>query len=169
MTSQILDFQLIGQVGNYIAKTHEVKPFNTVYTSNSAIKLYSMRTNPGKPFSVKTMDIVGELISKKIETGEINPRIGMGFAIASKNLINVSIWGGAYPSLLNNNLFEFDKITNIKETISPLDINKFGTYCVWELGIVNHESSAWMQYLYSEKAESDKLRYIEEVFKGAVV
>ncbi|MDN3691728.1 hypothetical protein QWZ06_05415 [Chryseobacterium tructae] len=42
------------------------------------------------------------------------------------------------------------------------------TYCVWEMGIVNHESQAWKKYLGTEKSESDKEEYLNTLFEGEV-
>jgi hypothetical protein len=42
------------------------------------------------------------------------------------------------------------------------------TYCVWELGVVCHESRAWSRYLRSER-DADALRaYVEDGFDGSV-
>lgn len=42
------------------------------------------------------------------------------------------------------------------------------TYCVWEMGIVYHESQAWKKYLGTEKSESDKEEYLNTLFEGEV-
>jgi hypothetical protein len=42
------------------------------------------------------------------------------------------------------------------------------TFCVWELGIVGHESLAWSRYLASPRGEGDLARWREELFEGPV-
>ncbi|MDR4952447.1 hypothetical protein REB14_09710 [Chryseobacterium sp. ES2] len=42
------------------------------------------------------------------------------------------------------------------------------TYCVWEMGIVYHESQSWKKYLGSEREEKDKEEYLNDFFEGEV-
>ncbi|WPO92098.1 hypothetical protein [Chryseobacterium sp. HR92] len=42
------------------------------------------------------------------------------------------------------------------------------TYCVWEMGIVYHESQSWKKYLGSGREENDKEEYLNAVFEGEV-
>jgi hypothetical protein len=42
------------------------------------------------------------------------------------------------------------------------------TFCVWELGVVAHESAAWSRYLASPRADADLARWRDDLFAGAV-
>jgi hypothetical protein len=42
------------------------------------------------------------------------------------------------------------------------------TYCVWEMGIVYHESQSWKKYLGSGREENDKEKYLNDFFEGEV-
>lgn len=42
------------------------------------------------------------------------------------------------------------------------------TFCVWELGIVAHESAAWGRYLASPRDDAARALWLEDVFEGAV-
>ncbi|WP_447931438.1 hypothetical protein [Sphingopyxis fribergensis] len=42
------------------------------------------------------------------------------------------------------------------------------TFCVWELGIVAHESAAWGRYLASPRDDAARRCWVEDVFGGAV-
>jgi hypothetical protein len=42
------------------------------------------------------------------------------------------------------------------------------TYCVWELGVVCHESRAWSRYLRSERDPEARRAYLEDGFDGTV-
>lgn len=42
------------------------------------------------------------------------------------------------------------------------------TYCVWEMGIVYHESQSWKKYLGSPREEDDKKKYLNDFFEGEV-
>jgi hypothetical protein len=40
------------------------------------------------------------------------------------------------------------------------------TFCVWELGVVAHESAAWSRYLASARADADLARWRDDLFSG---
>jgi hypothetical protein len=42
------------------------------------------------------------------------------------------------------------------------------TYCVWELGVVCHESRAWTRYLRSPRDPESRRAYLEDGFDGTV-
>lgn len=42
------------------------------------------------------------------------------------------------------------------------------TYCVWEMGIVYHESRAWKKFLGTDREDKNKQHYLEDVFEGEV-
>lgn len=42
------------------------------------------------------------------------------------------------------------------------------TFCVWELGIVAHESAAWSRFLASDRDEPDLAFWLEDMFEGEV-
>lgn len=42
------------------------------------------------------------------------------------------------------------------------------TYCVWEMGIVYHESKTWKTFLGTERTENDKQNYLHAFFEGEV-
>jgi len=42
------------------------------------------------------------------------------------------------------------------------------TFCVWELGVVAHESAAWSTYLASPRMETDFEAWRKDLFSGAV-
>jgi len=42
------------------------------------------------------------------------------------------------------------------------------TYCVWEMGIVYHESQSWKKFLGSEREEKDQEKYLNDFFEGEV-
>lgn len=42
------------------------------------------------------------------------------------------------------------------------------TYCVWEMGIVYHESQAWKRYLGTDRNEAGRQLYLNDFFEGEV-
>jgi hypothetical protein len=53
-------------------------------------------------------------------------------------------------------------------SLFPLPGPQRGTFCVWELGVVNHEQQAWRRYLLSERGDTAQRAYLEDRFAGAV-
>lgn len=45
---------------------------------------------------------------------------------------------------------------------------KTPTYCVWVLGVVNHEMQAWTRYLYTGRDEEAKRAYVRDQMSGTV-
>jgi hypothetical protein len=43
-----------------------------------------------------------------------------------------------------------------------------GTFCVWELGVVNHERAAWISYLRTRRTDADREAYLADRFSGPV-
>lgn len=42
------------------------------------------------------------------------------------------------------------------------------TYCVWEMGIVYHESQAWKRFLGTDRGENSRQDYLNDFFEGEV-
>ncbi|MBB6370886.1 hypothetical protein [Chryseobacterium shigense] len=42
------------------------------------------------------------------------------------------------------------------------------TYCVWEMGIVYHESKAWKKFLGTDRTEIHQQDYLDDIFEGEV-
>jgi hypothetical protein len=43
-----------------------------------------------------------------------------------------------------------------------------GTYCVWEMGAVAHESRAWRRYLLSKRDHAARETWLEDQYEGVV-
>ncbi|SHM95188.1 hypothetical protein SAMN05444360_1239 [Chryseobacterium carnipullorum] len=42
------------------------------------------------------------------------------------------------------------------------------TYCVWEMGIVYHESQSWKKFLGTDRSEIHQQYYLDDLFEGEV-
>lgn len=120
------------------------------------LKLYSMAKDSYP--TGRTINDARKILNKKINEGEINPFIGLGFAILSEDMLNVARWDTEYPIVLKNQIYGFEGSVN---SLELLEIDKVGSFCIWELGIVNHEKDIWKKYLQSKHLEIDKNRYLE--------
>ena len=67
--------------------------------------------------------------------------------------------------MLKNQLYAFEKsLANCR--VHRIDINNTGAFCIWELGIVSHERTAWKKYLASGGTPFSKGEYIASAFEG---
>ena len=107
-----------------------------------------------------------EFLIKEIENKNINPRIGLGFTILSKDMLNVVRWDNKYPIVAVNSLYEFPEENRDIMNAKPLFVDSFGAYCVWELEIVNHEKNLWKEYLDSKGTNKDKIKYLHNFIRG---
>ncbi len=155
----------LGNFRNFENPPRLVKPLDLIATPNLILKGYDMYTE--KPSEIETIVQMENFLKQEIEEGKIDPRIGLGFAILSKNMLNVVRWDTLLPIVAINNLYEFPEENRDIMNAWSLDINNdCGTYCLWELGIANHEKEAWKKYLASEGTKKDKINYLENSIEG---
>ena len=158
----------------YIPQHHESTPLIQwqflLSQGDVKIKPYTLFA-AGSPKHLQTATLM-DRIAQDIHVGDIDKKLGLGFSIISDGTLNVCLWGGEYPSLLNQTLYTFDcnpsgEIVNFRRN-NP---NNIGAFCCGELGIVAHEAAAWRRYLLSHNSQSKTIRernYLDDVFKGIV-
>ena len=84
-------------------------------------------------------------------------------------MLNVARWDSKYPIVVVNSVYEFPEENRDVLSSKELDIGDIGAYCVWELGIVNHERIAWMKYLNSQREAQDKINYLQNWCKEGLI
>lgn len=53
-------------------------------------------------------------------------------------------------------------------SLFPREGSHKGTYCVWEMGVVWHETRAWAEFLRSRRDDRAIARYLDTQYSGAV-
>ncbi len=152
---------------SYIHKPRYVSFLGLITEPNLVLKLYSMleRIRDKECIAVDD-DMTKSFLTYRIRNGEIEPFIGLGFAILSEDMLNVARWDTTYPIVLKNQIYEHEDCRLVGEKIhqaSLLDTREIGSFCAWELGVVNHERLAWLKYLNSRRSEEEKDRYLISV------
>jgi len=157
-----IDPRLLDSIGNfdYFHEGRKVIPVGLVETSSLVLKMYNMVTElkPTNP-----VENARKFLKAEIKKGKINPLTGMGFAILSRNNLNIALWDDKCPILPKNNLYDY---TSFPKEVKRLDLNKDGAFCIWELGIVAHEKDAWKKYLISGRTKRNKERYLNNFMEG---
>jgi len=151
----------LGNIKNYKHEPRTARAQGLVTNPKLVLKLYSMAKSLHP--TERTIYYTGKILENKIDEGEIKPLIGLGFAILSEDMLNVARWDTEYPIVLKNQIYGFERSV---DSLEPLNINDVGSFCIWELGIINHEKEAWKKYLQSEKSELDKEGYIKNFIEG---
>jgi hypothetical protein len=128
------------------------------------LKLYDMYIK--EPSNKKIFYDIYNILNYDIDKGIINPGNGLGFAILSESNLNVARWDKKYPIVLVNTLYEIKRSDKKISKFKKLNINEFGAFCMWELGIVAHEKEAWKKYLASQRNQLDKEEYLFDKIEG---
>jgi len=148
---------------NYNLNFHIAVPGGWVRGSSLVLKLYSMveeekAKNGARLPLVQARKFLESEIKDSPENGHTS---GLGFAILSKNRINVVRWGRKNPFVLKSDIYVFGEMP-------AEDIKKVGVmpFCLCELGIVDYERNAWIKYFKSARTADDKREYMNFFFKG---
>lgn len=156
------------KVGNvpeeYRHEQRVVRPVCLVDNPSLVLKLYDMHVKGGRIKGSLVKKTMG-FLDKEIKSGNIKPYIGLGFAILSEDMLNVARWGDSMPYVIKSQLYEF---TGDFRDVTRLDLNDAGAFCIWESYIVSHEKDAWRRFLESKRTGSEKLKYLEDFFKGTL-
>lgn len=157
------------QVGNiqtdYVFSQRIARTEGVLATKSLVLKLYTM-SKEGEPIGKTMAHEARGFLEEEIGRGRIRPHIGMGFAILSEDMLNVSEWDEQIPHVLKSQLYGFEK--GSMRRAKPLDIRENGPFCAFELGIVAYERVAWRQYLASGHTNKDKKNYLTRVASGVV-
>lgn len=157
----------------YVQYAKQAVPREALRLGTSAIKLYHLE-KPGEP--------VPEAIAASARaflTGEAAGEAGLdgdcGFVIlhrcgADFYFLLIGVWRGS------NEIWEAvwyrDAGMDAFAPFGPAYPAQAGmlrpTFCVWEVGVVAHESAAWARYLASPRGDADLARWREDFITGAV-
>ena len=161
---------ILGNIGN-IRKDYRHEPRHVSYTGlvaspNLVMKLYAMFKK--LPVSWDLIVDAKKFLVLETETERIEPLTGMGFAILSEDTLNVARWDKESPIVLKNQVYGYINLENKIGFAELLNTQEVGSFCIWELGIVNFEKNAWKEYLASERKEQDKKQYLDSVINGGL-
>jgi len=163
-----MNLKNIGNIKNFKNPQRIVEPKGLIITPKLILKKYDMYTEI--PSDKQTINLFDTFLMEGIEKKFIDAKSGFGFAILSRDMLNIIKWDKTYTIVAVNQLYEFPVKGNKRKILESklVNISDFGAYCVWELGIVNHERKVWIEYLNSKKTELDKIKYLKSTIKGGL-
>jgi len=137
------------------------KPGGLVTCDHLEMKFYSMLLENQARSSWDNVN-AKTFLRSEVARKHIPAFSGLGFAILSRDMLNAGVWDGI---VLKNQIYGF-KQDDFFATVRPMEIKDVGSFCVWELGIVQHERNAWIKYLMSKRTGEDKTNYIGSFIEG---
>lgn len=156
----------LGNFEGYKPKSRTVRPYGPAYEEGiAAVKIYSMLPESSKPFTDSEMSLARYFICEELRSGRVEPKIGLGFAVLSEDVLNINLWGGEFPSLLNPNIYTWKTSTC---NWGRGEIASDGAYCAWEGELVGYESRLWREYMLSGRRAADKKWYLENSYSGEI-
>ncbi len=140
------------------------KSQNVIEVGTTRLKYYdlasdlSLITETDRENAIKTIQKNAEIFENSNELGFVmNHRCGDQYLLLVCTFRNDNeIWETVYYD--GSGSFE------IWERKPP----HLPTFCVWEMGIVYHESQAYKKFLGSEKSKEDIQTYLSDTFEGEV-
>jgi len=148
----------VGKISeDYVHEQREIRQYGLFVSSELILKLYDMQSI-GKDNTITSAKLK-HFLEDELTKGNIEPYSGLGVAILSKDTLNVARWR---DYILHNQLYVFENEKLEDARIS--DIGEEGSFCIFELEIVEHERKAWNRYLMSEKTERNKEDYLQDMF-----
>jgi len=175
---KIISFSDVGNLGDYKSEYQKAKGYGLLVTPKLILKLYQMTVQKSY-FEPEKMDLTKEFLEQQIKKRSIKPLTGVGFAIQSKDMLNIYRWDNEYPIVAKNILYGFKEPTlenvarkeynGIFDTVKKLDVNRAGPFCMWEQVIINHETAEWKKYVGSKRTETDKKAYFLSFINGLLM
>jgi hypothetical protein len=133
------------------------------------LKWYNLHPAGAEITDAQVMDTKA-FIKSESEAGRLKLDNELGFVIlhrAGDNLLLlITTWRNTnemWESVYLKKADGTDEFIQIK-----FDSYHKGTYCVWELGILWHERTAWVHFIESKRDEEAKLAYLNDLFSSTI-
>jgi hypothetical protein len=148
-------------------------PCGTVGAAGSELKLYHLE-KPGEPVPDAIAASARAFLAREGGADGGEAGADCGFVIlhrcgADFYFLLMTVWRGANEAweavwYRDSGMADFARF----EPAYPRAAMLRPTFCVWELGVVAHESGAWSRFLASPRAEADLARWRGDLFAGTV-
>lgn len=151
---------------DYVLVEKSAEPHVEIRLGESKLKWYHLG-RPDEPVTDDARKLAIDFLQKRAWSEEYLGELG--FVILHRcgpefYFLLVATWQN------NNEVWEsvFAKRSDAEDDFSPFtfETHHRGTFCVWELGIVNHEKDAWKRFLLSERSQEDREAYLNDLYYG---
>ncbi len=161
----------LGELGNVPASyRHEwrvVAPQEPLVLPNAIFKLYHVHRE-GIPVDTALDAEARAVISEAIAAGAWDPSYGLNIAILHVSTTGAYLLAGVWRG--HQELWERVYARELAAGASFQRVDASGedwpVGCVWELAATCHERMAWHRFLFSDRTETDKRAWLEDVYSG---
>ncbi len=162
------DYANIDSLPDQYQKTYQyirrsVRPMGCFVRDRLILKLYHM-VRETEPLPQYLQDNLHAFLDKELESGQIDVKQRVGFAILSQGFLSINIWGRG------NVLFtQTYTIEGSFPDLSRKPLEKTGVACTWEIQIMKHEYDRWHHYLETPMTVADKKQYLQSFMSGSLL
>jgi hypothetical protein len=160
-------------VGVATAATHADKVTSagqSIALGDTLLKWYEI-ASPEAPIEPAVSDLARLALADAARLGELRLGGSLGFVIlhrcsGSFHFLLVCTWQN--ENELWETVWAKDGDRDPDFHPWPLDGPHRPTFCVWELGTVAHERTAWVRFLRTARDRDARLEYLRDTFEGTV-
>jgi hypothetical protein len=137
-----------------------VKPVGLLAHPKIVLKAYHL-LRENIPLDPGTAENFRGFLLSAIDSGEIDLKQGMGFAMLGQGFVSINVWGKGNGLFAHN--FSRDA-ANASLIRRPLEETAIA--CTWDSRIINFECRLWHGYLKTRRGPEDKRRYLSTFIAG---
>ena len=155
---------------SYRHSPKEVAPREGLALGKSRLKWYDIAA-PDRPVPSVIADMAIGYLQAEHQSGRLELGDELGFVLLHRcgedfYFLILCTWRGS-NELWETVYYKQDDATP-GFSLFPRENRHKGTYCVWKMGAVWHETKAWKEYLLSSRDNVAEERYLGDVFAGEV-
>jgi hypothetical protein len=148
----------------YVHEDKLITPGDDLVVSTARLKWYNIRVRSAV-VGANVATEAHEFLRTEVESGQLSIEDAFGFVLL--HLCGESFFYLIVCTWRNNN--ELWETAYVRDS-GPIELVPHGThrptFCVWELGAVCHERTAWSRYLRSARDDHARAAYLADRFAG---
>jgi|GEM_PF-3454148 len=113
------------------------------------------------PLEPGTAESLHDFLERTINSGEIDLKQRMGFAMLGQGFVSIHIWGKGNGLFAHNYSRDAGDPRLVRRPLEETAIA-----CTWDSRIINFECRLWHGYLKTARGAGDKQRYLSTFIEG---
>lgn len=147
-----------GATYRYIRRS--VKPVGLFTHPKIVLKAYHL-LRENTPLEAGTAEGFHDFLSGTLNSGDIDLKQGMGFAMLGQGFVSINIWGKGNGLFAHNYSRDAGDARLLRRPLEETAIA-----CTWDSRIINFECRLWHGYLKTPRGVADKQRYLATFIEG---
>ncbi|QND64546.1 hypothetical protein HB777_11865 [Mesorhizobium loti] len=147
-----------GEVYRYMRRRAD--PIGLLLHDQIALKIYHLRRE-GVDLQPGTAENLEAFLTQQIESGDIDLKQRVGFAILGQGFVTITIFGKG------NAAFNYAySVEDNYPALSRISLERAAIACTWDSKIIYYELRRWHEYITSTMNEEAKRRYLTSFISG---